>query len=165
MAVCFFFCLSTEQVLVHPTQNNWILSLFLRQRRENNVLNLEGGGPRFLSLITSCACQSISQNDSSQALLSGTFRNPQPLVFSQKHRQYKCEAYCGTNGRRTAVQIGGVLRRFPFSKALKPARHSITNGGGGVLRYKLEVYRQYFSDKLYGLGVPKESPLPICFWN
>ena len=31
--------------------------------------------------------------------------------------------------RRTAVQIGCVLRRFPFSKALKPARHSVTNGG------------------------------------
>ena len=29
---------------------------------------------------------------------------------------------------------------------------------GDVLRYKLEVYRQYFSDKLYGLGVPKQSP-------
>ena len=60
---------------------------------------------------------------------SGTFRNPQPMVFSQKYRRYKWEAYCGTNGRRTAVQIGGVLRRFPFSKALKPARHSVTNGG------------------------------------
>ena len=29
---------------------------------------------------------------------------------------------------------------------------------GGALRYKLEVYHQYFSDKLYGLGVPKQSP-------
>ena len=32
---------------------------------------------------------------------------------------------------------------------------------GGVLRYKLEVYRQYSSDKLYGLGVPKQSPLGV----
>ena len=61
--------------------------------------------------------------------MSGTFRNPQPLVVSQKYRRYKWEVYCGTNGRRTAVQIGGVLLRFPFSKALKPARHSVTNGG------------------------------------
>ena len=30
----------------------------------------------------------------------------------------------------------------------------------GVLRYKLEVYRQHFSDKSYGLGVPKQSPCP-----
>ena len=48
---------------------------------------------------------------------SGTFRNPQPLVFSQKYRRHKWEAYCGTNRRRIAVQIGGVLRRFPFSEA------------------------------------------------
>ena len=27
---------------------------------------------------------------------------------------------------------------------------------GGVLRYKLEVYRQYFSGKLYRLGVPEQ---------
>ena len=40
----------------------------------------------------------------------------------------KWEAYCGTNRRRIAVQIGGVLRRFPFSEAQKPARHSVTNG-------------------------------------
>ena len=48
------------------------------------------------------------------------FRNfPEPAtpVFSQKYRRYKWEAYCGTNWRRIAVQIGGVLRRFPFFKA------------------------------------------------
>ena len=32
---------------------------------------------------------------------------------------------------------------------------------GGVLRYKLEVYRQHFSDKLYGLGVPEQCPLHL----
>ena len=31
--------------------------------------------------------------------------------------RYKWEAYCGTNGRHTAVQMGGVLRHFPFFKA------------------------------------------------
>ena len=31
---------------------------------------------------------------------------------------------------------------------------------GDVLRYKLEVYRQYFSDKLYGLGVAVEVDSP-----
>ena len=71
--------------------------------------------------------------------LSGTFRNPQFVVFSQKYCRYKWEAYRVTNRRRTAVQIGGVLRRFPFFQAWKPARHSVTNGGrtavqiGGVL--------------------------------
>ena len=30
---------------------------------------------------------------------------------------------------------------------------------GGVLRYKLEVYCQYFLDKLYGLGAPKQCPV------
>ena len=55
--------------------------------------------------------------------------------------QYKLEVYCGVclfpklrSQRGTALQMGGVLR------------------------YKLEVYRQYFSDKLYGLGVPKQCP-------
>ena len=43
---------------------------------------------------------------------SGTFRNHQPLVISQKHRRYNWEAYCGTNRRCIAVQIGGLLRRF-----------------------------------------------------
>ena len=50
-------------------------------------------------------------------------------VFSQRYCRYKWEAYCGTNGRRTAVQIRDVLRRFPFFKAEKPARHSVTNRG------------------------------------
>ena len=31
--------------------------------------------------------------------------------------RYKWEAYCNTNGRRTAIQMGGVLRVFPFLKA------------------------------------------------
>ena len=65
---------------------------------------------------------------------SGTFQNPQPLVFSQKYRRYKWEADGGTNGGRIAVQIRGVLRRFPFSKALKPARHSVTNGGRAAVQ-------------------------------
>ena len=48
--------------------------------------------------------------------VSGTFRNPQPQVLSQKDSRYKWEAHCGTN-RRAAVEIGGVLWRFPFFKA------------------------------------------------
>ena len=79
------------------------------------------------------------------------FPEPPTTGISQKYCRYKWEAYCGTNRRRVAVQIGSGLRRFPFLKAWKPERHSVTNGGG-VLRYKLEVYCRYFSGKLYGLG-------------
>ena len=52
--------------------------------------------------------------DSSGVILSfvqesEAFRWPQPPVFFQK--------YCRTNGRRTAVQMGGVLQVFPFFEA------------------------------------------------
>ena len=53
---------------------------------------------------------------------SRTFGNPQPLVFSQKYCWYKWKAYCGTNRRRTAVQVGGVLRRFPFLQSLEASK-------------------------------------------
>ena len=91
------------------------------------------------------------------ALSLGTLRNPQPLIFSQKYCRYKWEVHCGTDRRHTAVQIGGVLRHFPFFKAQKPAKRSVTNGGrtavqiGGILPV-------FFLDKLYGLGVPKQCP-------
>ena len=69
-----------------------------------------------------------------------------------------------TNGRRTAVQIGGVLQYklavfcgVSLSPKLRSQRGTALQMGG-VLRYKLEVYRQYFSDTLYGLWVPKQSP-------
>ena len=103
--------------------------------------------------------KSVNQNWTEPQGLSGT---PQPQVFSQKYRRYKWEAYCVTNGRRSAVEIGGVLRRFPFSKALKPARHSVTNGGRSAVQ--IGGVPPVLSDKLHGLGVPKQSPepLPTC---
>ena len=55
--------------------------------------------------------------------------------------QYKLEVYCGVSLSRKPRRKQGTALQM-----------------GGVLRYKLEVYRQYFSDKLYGLGVPKQSP-------
>ena len=68
-------------------------------------------------------------------------------------------------GRRTAVQMGGVLQYklevyccISISPKLRSQRGTALQMGG-VLRYKLEVYRQYFSDKLYGLGAPKQSPI------
>ena len=124
---------------------------------------LSGGGP-----------QRGQQQSATQTLRvhllgieSGTFRNLQALVFSQKYRRYKWEAYCGTNRIRIAVQIGGVLWRFPFSKVRKPAGHSVTNGGrsavqiGGVLpvlvrqqfpKNSTQEYPQYcweFHDRLW----------------
>ena len=49
-----------------------------------------------------------------------TFRNvpvtPTPSIFP-KVLPYKWGAYCRTNGRRTAVQMGGVLQGFPFFEA------------------------------------------------
>ena len=71
---------------------------------------------------------------------------PTPNAFS-KVLPYKWER---TNGRRTAVQMEGVLLGFPFFKASKPGRSSDTNGG--VLPYKLEVFYCTFEQ---GLGFPK----------
>ena len=45
--------------------------------------------------------------------------------------QYKWEAYCNTDGGRTAIQMGGVLTTFPFPQSV---------GAPEVLRYKLEAY-------------------------
>ena len=41
---------------------------------------------------------------------------PTPSIFP-KVLPYKWGAYCRTNGRRTAVQMGGVLQGFPFFEA------------------------------------------------
>ena len=71
---------------------------------------------------------------------------------------YCLKSIAGTNGRRTAVQIGGVLQcklevycGVSLSPKLRSQRGTALQMGG-VLRYKLEVYRQYFSDTLYGVG-------------
>ena len=63
-------------------------------------------------------------------------RGCQRKIVGRKHfglifRSLKWEVHCSTNRRRTAVQIGCALRRFLLFKAWKPARHSVTNGGGG----------------------------------
>ena len=109
------------------------------------VASLQGGGFQYLISWFSC-------------FPSGTLRNPQPLVFSQKYRRYKWEAYCGTNRRRIAVQIGGVLRRFPISNFRSQQGTALQMGG--VLRYKLEVYCQYFSEN--PPKNQKKSPTSLC---
>ena len=57
-----------------------------------------------------------------------------------KVMRYEWEAYCDTNGRRTAIQMGGVLTVFPFPqsvgalKALQFKLEAYCNTIGGVLR-------------------------------
>ena len=47
---------------------------------------------------------------------------------------------------------------FPFLLNLEASKAQRYKWGG-VLRCELEVYCQYFSDKLYGLGVPEQFPI------
>ena len=71
---------------------------------------------------------------------SGTFRNPQPLVF--------LKSIAGTNGRRTVVQLGGVLQYklevYCYSKLR--SRQGTALQMDRVPRYKLdsEVYYSTF---------------------
>ena len=60
--------------------------------------------------------------------------------------QYEWEAYCNTNGRRTAIQMGGVLRVFPFPQSVEAPK-------GGVLQYYLEVYCDTFVRSSGGWGL------------
>ena len=59
--------------------------------------------------------------------------------------RYKQEAHCSTNWRCIVALL--------FLQGLEPFEAQRYNWGG-IVRYKLQVCRQYFSDKLYGLGVP-----------
>ena len=86
---------------------------------------------------------------------SGIFRWPQPPVFSQK--------YCRTNGRRTAVQMGGVLQYkwevycwVSLSSRLR-SQEGPAIQMGGVLPYKLEVYCRTFFETSRGWGFRNSS--------
>ena len=81
---------------------------------------------------------------------SGILRWPQPPVFSQKS--------CRTNGRRTAVQMGGVLQYkwevycwVALSSRLRRQEGTAIQMGN-VLPYKLEVYCSTFSEASRGWG-------------
>ena len=76
--------------------------------------------------------------------------NFDPSTFS-KVLPYKWEAYCRTNGRRTALQMGAVLLGFPFSPRLR-SHEGPAIQMGAVLPYKLEVYCHMSSRRV---GVPK----------
>ena len=65
--------------------------------------------------------------------------------------------------RRTAVQIGVLRYKWEVYCGVSLSSRLRSQQGtalqmGGVPQYKLEVYCQYFSDKLYGLGVPGQCP-------
>ena len=102
-------------------------------------------------VVQSCFCQAGCVAEVQE--LSGT---PNPW--------YLLKSIACTNGRRTAVQMGGVLRykleaycSDSLSSRLRSQQGTALQMGG-VLRYKLEMYCQYFLDKLYWLGVPQQCP-------
>ena len=102
-------------------------------------------------VIVACCCASCVPNMFTTK--SGTFRNPQPLVVSQKNR--RTNGRRGTNRRRTAVLEAHCGVSLPSRLR---SQQGTALQMGGVLQYKLEVYCQYLSDKLYGLGVLEQCP-------
>ena len=122
-----------------------------RQRVEKMPLNIRiqwNAGTAGVSerVLKTLACRGLRVSPPKIRMACRKFRNfpvtPTPNTFS-KVLPYKWEVYCRTNGRRTEVEMGGVLLGFPFFKALKPERSSDTNGErtavqiGGVLPYFL----------------------------
>ena len=69
----------------------------------------------------------------------------------RKVLRHKWEAYCNTNGRRTAIQMGGVLTVFPFPQKRRGTKSTAIQIGG-VLQYKLEVYCDTFLRSSGGWG-------------
>ena len=95
-----------------------------------------------------------------------SFRNfPEPPTTG-----ISSKSIAGTNGRRTGLQIGGGLLQYKLEVCCGVSLSSRLGSQqgtalqmGDVRRYKLQVYFQYFSDKLYGLG----APMGFCrakFW-
>ena len=66
--------------------------------------------------------------------------------------RYKWEAYRNTNGRRTAIQMGGVLTASISLSSEHMGTESTAIQMGGVLQYKLEVYFDTFVEKWSWLG-------------
>ena len=103
-----------------------------------------------------CCChRETEQNPEISSLLSGSFRNPQPLVFSQKYCRYAWEAYCGT--------IGGVLQYrlevycgVSLSSKLRSQQGTALQMGGVVgTNWRCIAV---LLDKLYRSGAPKQCP-------
>ena len=63
--------------------------------------------------------------------------------------RYEWEAYCNTNGRRIAIQMGELLTVFPF---VRRGTESTAIQTGGALQYKLKVYCNTFLRSSGGWG-------------
>ena len=62
----------------------------------------------------------------------------------------RCEL-AGVNGRRTAIQMGGVLTIFPFPPSVGAPKETATQIGG-VLQYKLDLHCDTFLRSTGGWG-------------
>ena len=71
-------------------------------------------------------------------------------------RSYSNFKWSGTTPSLQTFWYVGTPKSWTFQN---PSQQGTALQMGGVLLYKLEVYCQYFSDKLYGLGVPEQCPL------
>ena len=78
------------------------------------------------------------------------------LVLSQKYCQYRWEAACCTNRRRTSVQRGGVLRDLPILRLR--SREGTAIQIGRVSRNKVEVCCSTLLDKLCRREAPRQCP-------
>ena len=115
----------------------------------------------FLVLTELRRKNSVSSSLSAKANLTELFfRNvpvtPTPSIFP-KVLPYKWGVYCRTNGRRTAVQMGGVLQGFPFFKAAEARK---------VRRYKWGAYCRtnwrctaVLFRQVVGVGVSETLPI------
>ena len=74
--------------------------------------------------------------------------------------RYFLKSIPGTNGRRTAVQIGDVLRRYPFSKAFE-ASEAQQYKWGAYCGTNWRCTASTSQTSRTGLGAPKHSPEEI----
>ena len=80
------------------------------------------------STLTSAPKKALSIKFSGMARVRNVPVTPTPSIF-RKVLPYKWGAYCRTNGRRTAVQMGGA--GFPFLRSLEAKK---------VRRYRWRAY-------------------------
>ena len=123
-------------------------SFSLRPEKVPQKISFGGGRVRFFLL---CHAENVTLGS-----YTPKFRNfpvtPTPIL-SQK--------YCRTNGRRTAVQMEGVLQyKWEVYCWVSPSSRLRNQEGpaiqmGGVLPYRLEVYCRTFFETSMGLGFPK----------
>ena len=75
--------------------------------------------------------------------------------------RYKWEAYCNTNGRRTAIQMGGVLKYFPFLRAQWHQEHYNTNWRRIAIQREVYCVRYFFERLQTAADPPPPPPQPL----